>query len=67
LIDSGAAMSVIHYKVVNTNVITEQGGYAVSANGSPLDVVGQTVVTVTLDNFAVDHNFTVVKNLTVDC
>jgi len=67
LIDSGAAMSVIHYKIVNTNVITEQGGFAVSANGSQLDVVGQTVVTVTLDNFAVDHNFTVVKNLTVDC
>ena len=38
-----------------------------SANGSPLDIVGQTVVTVTLDNFTVNHNFTVVNNLTVDC
>ena len=37
------------------------------ANGTPLDVVGQTTVTLQLGNFKVDHQFIVVHNLTVDC
>ena len=40
---------------------------AVGANGTPLDVVGQTTVTLQLGNFKVDHQFIVVRNLTVDC
>ena len=67
LIDSGAAMSVIRYDIVKGNLTTKQGGFAVSANGSPLDIVGQMIVAVTLDNFTTDHTFTVVRNLTVDC
>ena len=37
------------------------------ANGSPLDVVGQIMVTITLGNFIIDHQFVAVRNLTVDC
>ena len=67
LVDSGAAMSVVHYNLVKGSHITKQGGLAVGANGSPIDVVGQAVVTVMLGNFTVNHHFTVVNNLTVDC
>ena len=37
------------------------------ANGTLLDVVGQTTATVCLRDFKVDHQLTVVRNLTVDC
>ena len=37
------------------------------ANGTPLDVVGQTTVSLQLGDFKVDHHFIVVNNLTVDC
>jgi len=66
LVDSGAAVSVVHTNLVKGCPITKQGGLAVGANGIPLDVVGKTVVTVTLGNFTVNHTFTVVNNLTVD-
>ena len=67
LVDSGAAMSVVHHNLVKGSHITKQGGLAVGANGSPLDVVGQAVVTVMLGNFTVNPHFTVVNNLTDNC
>ena len=67
LVDSGAVMSAVHCNLVKGSHITKHGGLAVGANGSPLDVVGQVVFTVMLGNFTVNHHFTVVNNLTVDC
>ena len=61
LVDSGAALSVIHYNLVKDMQL------AVGANGSPLVIVGQIMVTVALADFIIDHNFVVVRNLTVDC
>jgi len=67
LVDSGAAVSVIHYNLVRDMQLANTSGGAVGANGSPLDVVGQTTVTITLGYFTIKHNFVVVRNLTVDC
>ena len=67
LIDSGVAMSVVHYNLVRHLNFMDTTSCAVGANGSPLDVVGQTTVTITLGSYTVDHNFIVVRNLTVDC
>ena len=64
---SGAAVSVVHSNLVKDCPMTKQGGLAVGASGSPLDVVGQTVTTITLRDFTIGHTFTVVNNLTVDC
>ena len=65
LLDSGAAMSVVNYNVVKCQPIAEIHTHAVGANGAPLDVIGQTTVTLQLGDFKVDHQFTVVRNLTV--
>ena len=67
LLDSGAAMSVVNYNVVKCQPIAEIHTHAAGANGAPLDVIGQTTVTLQLGDFKVDHQFTVVRNLTVDC
>ena len=68
LLDSGAAMSVVNYNVVKCQPIAKIHTHAVGANGAPrLDVVGQITVLLQLDDFKVDHQFTVVRNLTVDC
>ena len=67
LLDSGAAMSVVNYNVVREQPITKVNTCAVGANGTPLDVVGQTTVTLQLADFRVDHEFTVVHSLTTDC
>ena len=67
LVDSGAAMSVVHYNLVRHLHFMSTTSCAVGANGSPLDVVGQTTATITLGSFTVDHNFIVVRNLMVDC
>lgn len=50
LLDSGAVMSVVCYKfLAGHNVqITKQATTAVGADGTPLDVVGHTVLTVSL-------------------
>ena len=56
LIDSGAAMSVVHYNLVRHLNFMDTTSCAVGANGSPLDVVGQTTVTITLGSYTVDHN-----------
>ena len=42
--------------------MTKQGGLAVGASGKLLDVVGQTVTTITLVGFTIYHIFTVVNN-----
>ena len=60
-------MSVVHYNLVRRLHFISTTSCAVGANGSPLDVVGQTIATITLGSFIVDHNFIVVWNLTVDC
>ena len=67
MLDSGAAISVVNYDVVRHKAITKVPTCAVGANGAPLDVIGQTTVTIQLGDFKVDHPFTVVHNLTVDC
>ena len=69
LIDSVAVMSVVCYKfLAGHNVqITKQATTAVGADGTPLDVVGHTVLTVSLGSFCTQHQFTVVQHLTVDC
>ena len=61
LLDSGAAISVLNLDVVKDKLLHQVNICAVGANGTPLDVVGQTTATVCL------HDFTVVRNLTVDC
>jgi len=67
LVDSGAAVSVVHYNLVRDMQLADTPSGAVGANGSPLDVVGQTTVTIILGYFTIKHNFVVVRNLTVDC
>ena len=68
LLDSGVAISVIHYKLLPDNVnITDTTTVAVSANGAPLDIAGQAILSVTLDPLTVTQEFTVVHHLTVDC
>ena len=67
LIDSGAALSVMHYNLVKDMQLTPTSHCAVGANGSPLDTVGQVMVTIMLGTFVVAHTFIVVRNLTVDC
>ena len=42
-------------------------GATMSANGTPLDVVGQATLLVTLEDFQVQQQFIVVKDLSVDC
>ena len=69
LIDSGAVMSVVCYQLLtgHNTLITKQATTAVGANGTPLDVVGLTTLTVSLGSFRTQHQFTVVRHLTVDC
>ena len=67
LVDSGAALSVIHYNLVRDMQLTQTSHCAVGANGSPLDIVGQVMVTIALGTFVIAHTFVVVHNLTVDC
>ena len=62
MLDSGAAISVVNYDVVRHKAITKVTTCAVGAKGAP--VIGRTTVTIQLE---VDHPFTVVHNLTVDC
>jgi len=47
----GAAVSVIHYNLVRDMWLSNTSGSAVGVNASPLDVVGQTTVTITLSSF----------------
>ena len=69
LLDSGAVMSVVCYQFLAGHdiQITKQAAAAVGANGTPLDVVGHTTLTVSFGSFHTKHQFTVVGHLTVNC
>ena len=68
LLDSGAAISVIHHKTLPDHInITNATIAAVSANGAPLDVAGKVILTVTLGSLSFTQEFTVVHHLTMDC
>ena len=60
-------MSVLHHNLVKHLHCMDTTRHAVGANGSSLNVVGHTTATITLSNFTVNHNFIVVRNLTVGC
>ena len=71
LLDSGAAISVVRLDTLTSKLksqITTTGLTApVGADGSPLDMVGQVKVRVTIGNVHAKQVFTVVNTLTVDC
>ena len=71
LLDSGAAISVVRFDTLTAdlrNKITTTGFTApIGVNGSPLDMVGQVKIQVTIGNFHTEQVFTVVNTLTVDC
>ena len=48
LLDSGAAISIVNYNIVRDAPITPIHTRAISANGSPLDVIGETVADIIL-------------------
>ena len=69
LLDTGAAVSVqdmISYKRSTSQKLVESTG-AVGASGMPLDVVGKVKMAVSLGLFSTEEEFTVIRNLTVDC
>jgi len=51
----------MHHNLVRGMQLTQTSHCAVDANGSPLDIVGQVMITIALGTFVVVHN------LTVDC
>ena len=71
LLDSGATISVVRLDALTPGLrsqITTCGSIApVGANGSPLDMIGQVTIQVTIGNFHTEQIFTVVNTLTVDC
>ena len=70
LLDSGAAVSVIKKDSLpkqSHSDITETKTLAVTANGTPLNVVGQITLTVTMEQFSCNHTFVVINNLTGNC
>ena len=71
LLDSGATISVVRLDTLTTDLgsqITTTGlATPIGANGSPLDMIGQVKIPVTIGSFHTEQVFTVVKTLTVDC
>ena len=71
LIDSGASISAIKEQILppNIEVVGRQPSTnIVGANGSPIDVVGQLDISVSVTSeFSTMHTFMVVKDLNVDC
>ena len=68
LLDSGAAVSVVRYSALLDSVkgnIRSSNALVVSANGTPLDVMGMITLSVRLGSFLDEHEFIVVKELTV--
>ena len=62
-------MSVLRYECLPDEYrenLRESPG-AVGANGTPLDVVGKVNIGVSLGSYSVEEEFTVIRNLTVDC
>ena len=69
MLDSGAAVSVVRYEFLadkQRQRLSKSAG-AVGANGLPLDVAGQTTLTVSLGSFKSEQEFLVIRNLTVEC
>ena len=67
LLDSGAAISVVHHKLLPSHTsIFGSATAAVSATGAPLNIAGRATLAVSLGMFTVTHEFTVVRHLTVD-
>ena len=69
LLNSGAAMSVLCYEFIASHhpQITESTTVAIGANGTPLDVIDYTTLTVSLGPFNTQQRFAVVRQLTVHC
>ena len=71
VLDSGAALSVVRYDVVNPayhrSIKKEGASAAVGANGQSLDVIGRVTLPIKLGERSWDQEFTVVKNLTISC
>lgn len=62
-------MSVLCYESLSEEYrkrLVESPG-DVGANGMPLDVIGRTKIVVSLGSFSSEEEFTVIRNLTVDC
>ena len=69
LLDTGAAVSVVRYEFLPQEYrqkLTKSPG-AVGANGVPHDVVGRAKIAVSLGPFTSEEEFTVIRNLMVDC
>ena len=70
LLDSGAAVSVVRYDSMEERWRQQIKGSSnqntVVADSLPLEVVGNVTVPVSLGNFKVHQEFTVVKNLSVE-
>lgn len=62
-------MSVVCYQfLAGYNIqISKLMATAVGVNGTSLDVVSYTTLTVSLGSFHTQHHFTVVEHLTVEC
>ena len=58
---------MINYNVVRDAPITPIHTRAINANGSPLDVIGETVADIILGDLTVNQKFVVIRNLTVEC
>ena len=70
LLDTGAAASIIRWDslpLLYQNRITERSPQMVGANGSPLNVIGQVTLPLTLKDFSCEHSFFVARDLTVPC
>ncbi|KAL5484275.1 hypothetical protein EMCRGX_G020744 [Ephydatia muelleri] len=70
LFDSGAAVSVVRFSVLSDSEkgrIRHSNVQVMGANGSPLDVMGVLSLKVRLGSFKDEHEFTVVRELTVEC
>ena len=71
LLDSGATMSVVRLDAIASEfrdrITKDISSTPVGANGSPLDVVGQIKIPVSIGTFKTDQVFVVVSKLTVDC
>ena len=70
LLDSGAAVSVVRFSVLSDSEkgrIRHSNVQVMGANGSPLDVMGVLSLKVRLGSFKDEHEFTVVRELTVEC
>ena len=71
LVDSGTTISVVYFDTLiadlRNQIMTTRLTALVGANGSPLDMVGQVKIQVTIGSFHTEQVFTVINTLTIDC